>query len=109
MNKKMKHNELSDLFTKKLRDKEFIPIANPHVGIKEAQAVYDQIKSGWITMGEKVGELEEKICEYLGVKHAIMFNNGTSSLHTALVAAGVKENDEVIVPTLSYISSGNES
>ena len=107
MDKKMKHNELSDLFIEKLENKEFIPIANPHVGIKEAQAVYDQIKGGWITMGKKVKELEEKICEYLEVKHAIMFNNGTSSLHTAVVAAGVKKNDEVIVPTLSYISSGN--
>ena len=90
-----------------MNNKEFIPIANPNIETKEAQAVYEVIKSGWISMGKKVQELEKKICEYVGVKHAIMFNSGTSSLHTALIAAGVEENDEVIVPTLSYISSGN--
>tara|TARA_Y100001970_G_C14233481_1_gene860271 strand:+ start:1275 stop:2396 length:1122 start_codon:yes stop_codon:yes gene_type:complete len=90
-----------------MTDREFIPIANPNIDSKEAQAVYDVIKSGWISMGKKVQELEAKICKYIGVKHAILFNSGTSSLHTALIAAGVQENDEVIVPTLSYISSGN--
>ena len=90
-----------------MEDNEILTIARPNIDKKEAQAVYDCIMSGWITMGKKVEELEKKMSEYLGVKHSIMFNNGTASLHAALVAAGVEENDEVIVPTLSYISSGN--
>ncbi len=85
----------------------FIPIARPIVNNREAKNVSSTIKSGWITMGKKVKELENKISKYIGVKHAILFNNGTSSLHAALIALGVKKGDEVIVPTLSYISSAN--
>jgi perosamine synthetase len=85
----------------------FIPIANTYIGPEEAQAVFDTVKSGWISMGPKVKELESLIAGYLGVRHAIAFNNGTSSLHAALQALGVGPGDEVLVPTLSYASSAN--
>ena len=86
---------------------EFIPIANPCVGREETEAVSKVIKSGWVSMGRKVQEFEKLICEYLGVSHVVAFNSGTASLHAALLAAGVKPGDEVVVPTLSYISSAN--
>jgi perosamine synthetase len=85
----------------------FIPIANTYIGAEEAQAVFDTVKSGWISMGPKVKELETLIAAYLGVKHALTFNNGTSSLHASLQALGVGPGDEVLVPTLSYASSAN--
>ncbi len=85
----------------------FIPIANTYIGEEEAQAVYNVVRSRWISMGPKVEEFEKTVAEYIGVKYAVAFNNGTSSLHTALLALGVKEGDEVLVPTLSYISSAN--
>ena len=44
-----------------MNNKEFIPIANPNIETKEAQAVYEVIKSGWISMGKKVQELEKKM------------------------------------------------
>lgn len=86
---------------------ELIPIANSCIGEEEARAVYNVVKSGWISMGKKVEEFEGRISEYLRAKYSIMFNNGTSSLHAGLMALGVKEGDEVIVPTLSYASSAN--
>ena len=86
---------------------DFIPIAIPYIGEEEAQAVYDQIKSGWISMGKRVEEFEQKVAEYVGAKHAIAFNSGTATLHAALLAVGVKKGDEVLVPDLSYISSAN--
>lgn len=86
---------------------DFIPIACPYIGEEDAQAVYEVVKSGWISMGKKVRELEDFVCDYIGVKHAVTFNNGTSSLHAALLAVGVESGDEVLVPTLSYISSAN--
>lgn len=85
----------------------FIPIANTYIGQEEADAVYNVIKSGWISMGKKVQEFERHLCDYLGVKYAIAFNNGTSSLHAGLIALGVDEGDEVLLPTLSYISTAN--
>jgi perosamine synthetase len=84
-----------------------IPIANPSIDKKEALSAYNVIKKGWISMGKEVLKLEKKIQKYIGIKHAILFNNGTSALHAALAYHGVKEGDEVIVPTLSYISSAN--
>ncbi len=89
------------------RAKQFIPIANTYIGPEEAEAVSQVIKGGWISMGKKVEEFEGMFTQKMGVKHAIAFNNGTSSLHAALLALGVKEGDEVLVPTLSYISSAN--
>ena len=44
---------------------DFIPIAQPSIGEDEARAVYDVIKSGWISMGKKVELFEKKICDYI--------------------------------------------
>ena len=84
-----------------------IPIANPIITASDAKEVFKVVKSGWITMGKKVEETENKIKKMLKVKHAVLFNNGTSSLHAGLISLGIKKGDEVIVPTLSYISSAN--
>ena len=82
----------------------FIPIANTYIGQEEADAVYNVVKSGWISMGKKVQEFEHHLCDYLGVNHAIAFNNGTSSLHAGLIALGVDEGDEVLLQ-LFHISA----
>ena len=86
---------------------EFIPIANPVIREEEAKAVYDVVKSGWISMGKKVQEFERMVCDYTGAKYAVAMNNGTSTLHSILVALGIGPGDEVILPTLTYISSAN--
>lgn len=85
----------------------FINIAQPRIGEEEAKAVYDVVKSGWISMGSKVEEFEKMVCEYTGAKHAIAMNNGTSTLHSILIALNIGPGDEVIVPSLNYISSAN--
>ena len=91
------------MFNKKI----FIPVANPTVGIEEANSVHKQIKSGWFSMGKKVKEFEKKVEKYIGVKHAIAINNGTSALDAVLTALNITEKDEVIVPSLTYISTAN--
>lgn len=82
-------------------------MANPFIGEEEAIAAYNQVKSGWISMGKRVEEFEDMLCEYTGAKYAVAFSNGTATLHASLIALGVKDGDEVIVPSLSYISSAN--
>ena len=86
---------------------EFIPIANPRMTEDEAKAAYDVIKSGWISMGSKVEEFENNIADYLNAKHVIVMNNGTSTLNAALLAMDIRPGDEIIVPSLTYISSAN--
>lgn len=85
----------------------FIPVANPTVGIDEANSVYKQVKSGWISMGKKVEEFENKVKKFVGVKNAIAINNGTSALDALLTALNISEKDEVIIPSLTYISTAN--
>lgn len=86
---------------------DFIPSANTFIDDKEADEVYKTVKSGWISMGKKVEEFEEKIKAVTGAKYAVAMNNGTSTLHAALLTLNVAPGDEVIVPTLTYISSAN--
>ena len=64
-----------------------IPVANPKVGIEEAQAVYDVIMSGWVSMGPKVQQFEQLLADYAGAKYAVAMNNGTSTLQACLAAS----------------------
>ena len=70
-----------------------VALANPYIGEEEAKAVYEVVKSGWISMGETVKEFENSFAEYVGAKHAIATNNGTTALHLALIASGIKEGN----------------
>jgi perosamine synthetase len=85
----------------------FIPIANPNIGNDEAIAAFKVIKKGWISMGKEVSLMEKEASKILKNKNVLLFNNGTSCLHAVLLALGIKKDDEVIVPSLSYISSSN--
>jgi perosamine synthetase len=82
-------------------------VAEPFVTEDDARAVYDCVKSGWISMGPQVAAFEEEFAKYIGAKYAVAMNNGTSTLHAILGALGISSGDEVIVPTLTYISSAN--
>lgn len=84
-----------------------VPLANPFIGEEEAKAVYDVVKSGWLSMGEKVRQFENDFKKYVGAKNAIAVNNGTSALHTVLMALDIKEGNEVILPSLTFISTAN--
>jgi dTDP-4-amino-4,6-dideoxygalactose transaminase len=84
-----------------------IPVANPVIMEEDAKAVYETVRAGWVSMGRKVAEFEEKFAAYVGVRHAIAVNSGTSAVHLILCAAGIGPGDEVIVPSLTFISSAN--
>lgn len=82
-----------------------IPIARPSIGKEELREVEKVFSSGWLGMGSTVFEFENKIKDYIGVKHVIAVNTGTSAIHIALDALGVDEGDEVIVPSLTFAGS----
>jgi len=84
-----------------------IPVANPYLDISEAQSAYDTILTNWVTQGPRVQEFEEKFAEYVGSKYAVALSNCTTALHLALIVAGIKEGDEVICPSMSYIATAN--
>jgi len=84
-----------------------IPVSDVFITEEDAQAVYEAVLSGWLSQGPRVAEFEEGFAHYVGCRHAIAVNNGTSALHLVLAAAGIGEGDEVIVPPLTFISTAN--
>lgn len=84
-----------------------IPVANVTITEEDAKAVYETVRAGWVSMGPKVREFEAAFAAYVGSKHAIATNNGTTALHTALAALGIGPGDEVISPSLTFISTAN--
>ena len=84
---------------------EFIPFHKPAIGEDEIQSVVETLRSGWLTTGSKVKRFEEDFARYVGAKHAVAVNSGTAALHLALDAVGIKEGDEVIVPTMTFAAT----
>ena len=85
-----------------------IMVAEPTLGGNERKYVMDCLDTNWISSnGKYIGMLESAFAEFCGSKHAIACNNGTTSLHLALVAMGLEPGDEVIIPTVTYIATAN--
>ena len=73
---------------------------------KDVEAVSKIIRSGmyWCT-GSEIAEFEEQLARYLGMKHCVVFNSGGSALHVAMSAHNVVPNDEIIVPSFTFIAT----
>jgi perosamine synthetase len=84
-----------------------INIAKPQIGAEEKQAVLDVLESGIIAQGPRVKAFEEAFAEFCGVKYAVATTSGTTALHTALLAMGIGEGDEVITSPFTFIASAN--
>ncbi len=84
---------------------DFLPFHVPDIGEEEIQAVVRTLRSGWLTTGPKVRQLEEGFARYVGCQHALAVNSGTAALHLALDAIGIKEGDEVLVPTITFAAT----
>jgi len=84
-----------------------IPISKPEIGKEEIAAVTGVLESGMLAQGEVVEEFEDKFAVYIGTDYAIATNSGTSALHTALAAQGIKEGDEVITTAFSFFATAS--
>jgi len=84
-----------------------IPISKPQLGREEEKAVLEVLRSGNLAQGEKVAEFEEAFARYCEAKYAVATDNGTTALLVAAIAAGIKEDDEVITTPFTFIATGN--
>ena len=84
-----------------------LPVFKPCTGQEEADAVAEVLKSGWIGLGPKTAEFETKFAEYLGAPYCVGLNSATAALDLATLLAGVGPGDEVIVPTITFVSTAH--
>src|SRR5437763_345528 len=82
-----------------------IPVQRPYLGDAELEAVRQVFDSRWLGMGSVTKAFEDWLRAYLGAKHVIAVNTGTSALHISLDALRLEPGDEVIVPSLTFVAS----
>ena len=83
-----------------------IPVAKPLIEEEEIRAAVEALEMGWLGMGSYVGKLEEELGNYLGLedRYLALVSTGTDAIHLGLLVAGVGPGDEVIAPSLNFIS-----
>ena len=82
-----------------------IPFHRPSITATEREAALAVLDSGWLTTGSRTAEFEDAFGRSVGATHAIAVNSATAALHLAFDALGVRDGDEVIVPTYTFAAS----
>lgn len=91
-----------------MKERKFIPVAEPELKGKELEYVVRCIETGWVSsMGEFVEKFEEEFAKFCQAKYAVSTANGTVALHLALAGLGIGPKDEVIVPSLTFVATAN--
>jgi dTDP-4-amino-4,6-dideoxygalactose transaminase len=85
----------------------FLPFARPSIGDEEIEEVVRTLRSGWLTVGPRTRAFERAVADYIGVPEAAALSSCTAGLHLGLVALGVGEGDEVVLPALDFVAGAN--
>jgi len=88
--------------------KEFLPMSRPAIGEEEIEAVAASMRSGWITSGPRVAELEDRFRALTGAPHAVAVASATAGMHLVLTALHVGPGDEVVTPSMTFASTVNQ-
>ena len=84
-----------------------IQLFKPYMGDEEVQAVSEVIRSGWIGLGPKTAEFEKQLAQYIGVPYVVGLNSATAALDLAIRLLNIHPGDEVIVPTMTFVSTAH--
>jgi len=91
-----------------LREKEMIPLSVPEIRGNEWKYVKECLDTGWVSsVGPFVERFEREVADFVGSRFGVAAANGTSALHIALLVAGVKPGDEVLISALTFIAPAN--
>ena len=85
----------------------FLPFTKPTIDEETIATVADVLRSGWLTSGPKVKELEAQLSAYFGGRPVRTFNSGTCTMEIALRIAGIGAGDEVITTPNSWVATAN--
>ena len=87
--------------------KNFLPFSKPSISEEEIAAVGEVLRSGWITTGPKTAQLEEEFGQYCGSRGAVALTSATAGMHLLLTALNIGSGDEVITPSMTWVSTVN--
>jgi UDP-4-amino-4-deoxy-L-arabinose-oxoglutarate aminotransferase len=87
--------------------KTFLPFSRPSIGEEGIAAVSEVLRSGWITTGPKNAEFEKKFSQYTESLHAVALASATGGMHLIFKALSIKPGDEVITPSMTWVSTVN--
>lgn len=82
-----------------------IPISRPYLGQEELEAISKVFDSRWLGLGSTVKEFEAQVAEFIHAPNFLATNTGTTALHLSLRACGIGQGNEVICPSLTFVSS----
>lgn len=99
--------DLSQSSTPRVVDEPFLPFSRPSIGAEEVAAVSQVLTSGWITTGPQANLLEERFAASVGAAHAVALCSATAAMHVTLLALDIGPGDEVITPSLTWVSTAN--
>jgi UDP-4-amino-4-deoxy-L-arabinose-oxoglutarate aminotransferase len=85
----------------------FLPFSQPSVTEADIAALSEVLRSGWITTGPKASEFEQRFCDYVGCAGAVALCSATAGMHLVLQALGIGAGDEVITPSMTWVSTAN--
>jgi UDP-4-amino-4-deoxy-L-arabinose-oxoglutarate aminotransferase len=91
----------------KIKQKEFLPFSKPSINERDIKAVSNVLRSQWVTTGPKTTEFEKVFCEYTGCGGAVALSSATAGMHIALKAIDIGPGDEVITPSMTWVSTIN--
>ncbi len=87
--------------------KEFLPFTKPAINEADIQAVNEVLRSGWITNGPQNAALESRVCEITGNRFGVALSSATAAMHLLLKIMNIGKGDEVITPSMTWVSIVN--
>ena len=83
------------------------PAYEPWISKEDEKIIAKTLKQSMLTLGPQLEKFESDFSKYSKAKYAIAVSNCTAALHLSLMALGIKENDEVIIPDLTFVADAN--
>ena len=87
--------------------KNFLPFSRPSISEEEIKAVAQVMRSGWITTGPETAEFEKSFCRYCGASDGVALCSATAGMHLLFTALGIGPSDQVITPSMTWVSTVN--
>ena len=84
-----------------------VPLFDVDLGQEEEAALLETLRSKWISTGPRVEAFEQAFAKAVGAQYAIAVSNGTAALHLAMIGCNIEPDDEVIVPSLTFVATAN--